>query len=129
MNKNKKLFLIAPLVLIGFNELATVDAQVPCTVVEVPPDCLSAPRISINVDSKNISPRNICGSPGQSIPVSFRPENTENTVRIEPKTDNDWLRGEGSRFSIDIPASANGEFEYNVYFEDGSCIDPRISVD
>jgi hypothetical protein len=38
-----------------------------------------------------------------------------------------WPSGSGSSFTITAPDQ--GTYDYDVTFEDGSCIDPRISVD
>jgi hypothetical protein len=38
-----------------------------------------------------------------------------------------WPNGSGSSFTITAPGT--GSYDYNVHFEDGSCVDPKISVD
>jgi hypothetical protein len=104
---------------------ATV-AQLACEVQEVPPVCQDADRININSNSRNISPRNICVNPGASISVKVTPAGS--SVTIAPKNEAEWLHGSGETFTLQVPASATGEFDYNVYFADDTCIDPRIKV-
>jgi hypothetical protein len=121
---NKKFLIAIPLCLLGFYGTSQVTAQDPeCEVVSVPPTCQGASRININTNSRNISPRNICVSPGQTFDVNVRPTGS---VTIRGK-DGGWPDASGASFSLTAPAS--GEYDYNVYFEDGTCIDPRITVD
>lgn len=103
-----------------------IVAQVECEVQEVPPVCQDAPRININVNSKHVSPPNICAEPGDTIQVRVTPAG--NSATIAGKSGPDWLQGSGETFAIEVPDSVTGEFDYNVYFADGSCIDPRIKV-
>ena len=103
-----------------------IVAQDECEVQEVPPVCQDARRININANSKNVSPRNICAEPGDTIPVQVTPPG--NSVTIAGKGAVEWLQGSGETFVLQVPDSATGEFDYNVYFADGSCIDPRIKV-
>ena len=39
--------------------------------------------------------------------------------------DGGWPSGSGSSFTLVAPES--GTYDYNVYFSDGSCLDPRIT--
>lgn len=126
MNKKKGLLVGIPLLMIALYEPGRVDAQVECEPQRPAPVCQNARRITINVSSKIIAPGNICIDPGDSISVRVTPN--ESSARIEAKNGEDWLSGSGSEFSISVPESADGEYDYNVYFLDGSCIDPRITV-
>jgi hypothetical protein len=38
-----------------------------------------------------------------------------------------WPDGNGSSFTLTAPGV--GSYDYNVIFEDDSCVDPKISVD
>ena len=120
---NKKILIAIPVCLIGFNGTSQVTAQGDCVEVSVPPMCQGGGRITINTNSKNVSPPNLCASPGESIDVSVVPDGS---VTIEGK-DGGWPNGSGGSFTLTAPEA--GSYDYNVYFEDGSCVDPKISVD
>jgi len=47
------------------------------------------------------------------------------SASVEGK-DGGWPSGSGSSFTLVAPES--GTYDYNVYFSDGSCLDPRIQV-
>lgn len=123
---NKIAFFAASLLILTVQQSPRVTAQDTCEVHEVPPRCQNARRITIHTDEKRIAPPNICVDPGESIPVRVRPRG--NSARIEAKEAADWLSGSGESFTIDVPENADGDYDYNVYFEDGTCIDPRIRV-
>lgn len=120
---NKKILIAIPVCLIGFHGTSQVTAQGDCVEVPVPPACQGGGRITINTTSNNISPPNLCASPGESIDVNVVPGGS---VTITGK-DGGWPNGSGSSFTLVAPDA--GAYDYNVYFEDGSCVDPRISVD
>ena len=121
---NKKVIFALPLCLIVFHGTSQVTAQDNCQPMSAPPPCLDLGRININNKSKNISPPNLCAAPGATIQVNVTPEGT--TASIEGKS-GDWPYGSGTSFTITAPSSA-GSYDYNVIFQDESCIDPRISV-
>jgi plastocyanin len=120
----KKVLLALPLFLIGFNGASPVTAQGDCEQMSVPPVCQAGRRININNNSKKISPRNLCAAPGDVIQVNVTPAGT--TASIDGKSGG-WPSGMGSSFTITAPEQ--GTYDYDVTFEDGHCIDPRISVD
>ena len=120
---NKKTLLVLPLCVIGIHSATQVTAQSVCQPIEVPSVCQGNHRININTISKNISPLNVCASPGEAITISITPANS--TATIEGKNGG-WPYGRGGTFTIVAPDE--GTYEYNVHFEDGTCIDPRISV-
>lgn len=122
----KKTLIAAVMVVAAVHQPTAIVAQVECEVQEVPPVCQDARGININTNSKNVSPPNICVDPGDTIPVKVTPAG--NSATIAGKDGPDWLRGSGETFNLQVPDSATGEFDYNVYFDDGSCIDPRIKV-
>ena len=121
---NKKVLIALPLCLIGFHGTSPVTAQGNCQQMSVPPVCQGGGRININNNSNNMSPPNLCASPGQTIQVNVTPAGT--TASIDGKSGG-WPNGSGSSFTITAPYSA-GSYDYNVTFQDDSCIDPRISV-
>ncbi len=126
MLMEKKTPIVMAMLIAAAYQPTAIVAQVECEVQEVPPVCQDARGININTNSKNVSPRNICVDPGDTISVQVTPAG--NSVTIAAKNGADWLHGSGETFTVQVPASATGEFDYNVYFEDGTCIDPRIKV-
>lgn len=120
--KNKMLVAI-PLGLIACYGASQVTAQVECELVDVPPVCQGGQQININTNSKIISPSNLCAVPGETIEVNVTPAGS--TASIGGK-DGGWPSASGSTFTITAPAE--GSYDYNVFFADGSCIDPRITV-
>ena len=119
---NKKVLIAIPLCLIGFHGTSQVTAQDDCVPSSVPPVCQGGGSITINTITQNIAPPNLCATLGESIRVNVVPSGS---VTIDGK-DGGWPNGSGSSFTITPPAT--GTYDYNVYFEDGSCVDPRISV-
>ena len=123
---NKKYWLLAPALIVMTQSASQLNAQDPCVVQEVPPVCQQASRLTINVNAMRVAPPNICVRPGSTIEVNVVPNSF---ATIQPKGDRGWPRGSGSSFTLNVPDDASGVYDYNVYFENGSCIDPRISVD
>lgn len=119
---NKKLLIALPACLLFIEGTPDVTAQGACRPMDVPPVCQAAGRITLNNETYNISPPNICASPGQVIDVNVVPRGN---ARIVGKRG--WPVGGGRSFTITAPESA-GEYDYDVYFDDGSCIDPRVTV-
>jgi hypothetical protein len=120
---NKKAFFAVPLCLIALHGTSQVTAQDNCVAMDVPPVCQGGGRININNNSHNISPRNLCASPGETIEVNVTPAGTEASIFGKS---GGWPNGSGGSFTITAPAE--NDYEYNVSFADGTCIDPRISV-
>ena len=123
---NKKVMLTVPIMVLAFYSTSQITtAQPNCAPPSGPmPDCMNAQQITINNNSKNISPRNICVNPGDTITVNVRPNGT--TARIDAKS-GAWPAGDGTSFQLFVPETP-GIYDYNVHFEDGSCIDPRVTV-
>jgi len=119
---NKKVLIAMPLCLIGFYGAVQVTAQGNCESMSIPPVCQGGGRININNNTNNISPPNLCAEPGQVIEVNVTPDGT---ASIDGK-DGGRPNGSGSSFTITAPET--GTYDYNVTFEDGTCIDPRIIV-
>jgi len=119
----KTILLAAPLSLALLYGTSQVTAQQgECETMSIP-TCQDGTRITINTNSKTVAPPNLCVNPGETITVSVSPERT--SASIEGK-DGGWPSGSGSSFTLVAPES--GSYDYNVHFEDGSCLDPRISV-
>ena len=119
----KTILLAAPLGLVLFYGTSQVTAQDPeCESMDIPV-CQDARQITINNNGKMVAPPNICVDPGETITVNVSPDGT--SASIEGK-DGGWPSGSGSSFTLVAPES--GTYDYNVYFSDGSCLDPRISV-
>ncbi len=121
---NKKVLIALPLCLVGFHGASQVTAQEGCEEMSVPQTCQQGRQININTNSRKISPPNLCAAPGDMIDVIVTPAGT--TASINGKSGG-WPSGSGSSFTITAPEQ--GTYDYDVTFEDGSCIDPRISVD
>ena len=130
---NNKILILIPLCLIGFHGTSQVTAQVTAQDSCLPmsdapmPACPERPHINININnnSKNMSPQNFCAVPGATITVIVTPAGT--TASIEGK-DGGWPIGSGSSFTITAPADDDVEYNYNVTFQNGDCIDPRITI-
>ncbi len=120
---NNKIFAAIPLCLIALHGTSQVTAQGSCEPMDVPPVCQGGGRITINTNSYNISPPNLCASPGETIVVNVTPAGTEASVYGK---NGGWPSGSGASFTITAPD--DGEYNYNVSFADGTCIDPRITV-
>ena len=120
---NKKVLIAIPLCLIGIHGTSQVTAQDNCVPMSVPPVCQGGGRITINTNTQDISPPNLCATPGESIAVNVVPSGS---VTIVGKGGG-WPDGNGSSFTLTAPGV--GSYDYNVIFEDDSCVDPKISVD
>lgn len=120
----KTILLAAPLGLVLFYGTSQVTAQDDeCESMSIPV-CQDGRQITINNNGKMVSPPNLCVDPGETIEVNVTPDGT--SASIESK-EGGWPSGSGSSFTLVAPEEA-GSYDYNVYFSDGSCLDPRISV-
>jgi hypothetical protein len=120
---NKTILLAAPLGLVLFYGTSHVTAQQQeCKSMSIP-TCQDGTRITINNNSQTVAPPNLCVDPGETITVNVSPDGT--SASIEGK-EGGWPNGSGSSFTLVAPES--GTHDYNVYFSDGSCLDPRIEV-
>jgi hypothetical protein len=106
-----------------FYGMSQVTAQqVDCESMSMP-TCQDGNRINISNNGKIVAPPNLCVDPGETITVSVSPDGT--SARVEGKNGG-WPNDSGSEFTLIAPES--GTYDYNVYFSDGSCLDPRIKV-
>ena len=120
---NKAILLAAPLGLVLFYGTTLVTAQEQeCRTMSVPA-CQDGTRITINNNANTVAPPNLCVDPGETITVNVSPDGT--AARIEGKSGG-WPNGSGSSFELVAPES--GTYDYNVYFSDGSCLDPRVTI-
>ncbi len=122
----KIVILTAPLLVLAIYGTSQVTtAQPNCVQQEGPmPACQSGQQITINNQSKVIAPRNLCINAGDTVTFNVRPEGT--TASIVGKNGG-WPTDSGSSFQLVVP-NDQSFYDYNVHFEDGSCIDPRITV-
>ena len=123
---NKNVFLVIPLGLIGLYGTQQVTAKQGCAPMDPPPpaQCQNAPGITINNQSHTVSPPNICVQAGGTIGVNVVP----NGIASVSGKDGGWPNGSDSSFTLNVPNTPGVAYEYNVTFDDGSCLDPRISV-
>ncbi len=120
----KTVMLTAPLMILAYYSSTQVTtAQEPCEIRTPPDNCQPAQRITINNQSKNVSPPNVCLDAGNTITVNVTPSGS---ASMQGK-DGGWPSGSGTSWELHAPET-EGEYDYNVYFEDGSCLDPRITV-
>ena len=119
----KTILLAAPLglmVLYGTTQVTAQDQE--CRRMDIPA-CQDGNRITINTNGQSVAPPNLCVDPGETITVVVKPPGS--SVTIEGK-DGGWPSGSGSEFTLVAPDS--GTYDYNVYFEEGSCLDPRVRI-
>jgi hypothetical protein len=120
----KTILLAAPLglaVLYGATQVTAEHHE--CRQMNLP-TCVDANQININNRGNTAGPPSICVDPGETITVRVTPEGTE--ASIEGKNGG-WPSGSGSEFTLVAPMEP-GDYDYNVYFEDGSCLDPRVRI-
>ena len=124
---DKRLLTALPLSIVAFYGSSQVTAQGNCVPADVPPVCQPASRININNDGNVVAPRNICIAPGATITVGVTPRGT---TAIMHGKGGGWpyaSNGGNDSFTITAPMD-EGEYNYNVTFNDGSCVDPRITI-
>lgn len=109
-------------------------ADYDCEIVEIPVCTGSPPAITINVQAKTIAPRNYCAPPNSVVKFQVRPINSPlRSAAVVPKHPGDtWMIGtndpNANEFTVETPATL-AEYGYTVIFADGTCIDPRITVE
>lgn len=97
----------------------------------------SYPLVTINTVTKKLSPEFVCAAIGSVI--EFRvvpPGKTESdSVDVKAKDEsNTWLIGtnypDKKKIEVRVPTWVKkGDYKYNIYFKDGTCIDPRVNVE
>ena len=109
-------------------------ANYDCEIVSIPVCTGSPPSITINVQAKTIAPRNYCAPPNSVVRFDVRPINSPlRSTAVVPKNPGDtWMIGtndpDANEFTVETPATLD-EYGYTVIFADGTCIDPRITVE
>ena len=135
---NKKLAFAMPLSLVliacgGPKDTTTTR----CVEIDIPAQCVRRNSITINYQSHIVAPPHICADRTKPIKVRVTPaDGPVRSVTTWPKLnhpDHTWLKGtndpDPNRFKlIPPPGIPEGEYDYGVTFEDGFCIDPRISL-
>lgn len=123
----KKLMLLSASFLLVFAlyEPSDVTAQGNCEPMGGMANCRVGGRVTINNEGNIVGPPCVEIEPGGSITFNISPPGT--TARIEPKNGGSWPFHNGESITLQAPSS-DGDYDYNVYFSDGSCIDPRIRV-
>jgi hypothetical protein len=100
------------------------------------------PKVTINTESLNVAPPNVCAMPGTTLVITVVPpaKNKIGSVAIIPKNPKDaWLTGTNSpdktKIEILIPNWVSGgepgvgtNHDYGFVTIDGKCIDPRVNV-
>ncbi len=107
-----------------------------CRVISIPADCRSMATYTINTMGHTVTPPHYCAPPGD-ITINIQPPNSAvGSVITKPKNPElpnvDWLNGtnapDGSILVLSPGAAPDDEYSYFVYFADGYCIDPKITI-
>ena len=106
--------------------MSPVTAQPPqcAPMADTMPACQNGRVITINNQSKTIMPRNLCMDAGDTVTFNVRPNGT--SASVSPKN-GAWPSDGGTSFQLVVPGG-QPYYDYNVHFEDGTCVDPRITV-
>ena len=122
--KKTVMFTVPLLVLAYYGTSQVTTAQGQCEPAVEVPACQNGRQVTINNNTKAVAPPNLCITAGDTLTFNVKPSGT--SASVEGK-DGGWPTGSGSSFEVIVP-DADGVYEYNVHFEDGSCLDPRITV-
>jgi len=96
------------------------------------------PIVTINTRTKEIHPEFVCASRGSIIEFRVVPPGKTDRGSIDVAAKDsaiEWLFGANfpDNKKIEVRVSRQAEIgsihEYNVYFEDDTCIDPRVNVE
>ena len=122
----KTVMLAVPLLVLAYYGTTQVTtAQGVCERPQGEPQaCNNGRQVTINNTSKIVSPPNLCIAAGDTVTFNVQPPGT--TASVEGK-DGGWPNDNGSSFDLVVP-EGQPYYDYNVHFEDGTCLDPRISV-
>ncbi len=140
MNTKLLISLLAGLLLAGGAVLA---ADVECAPIEMKDkECQGEdrhyPKVTINTETKEIHPEFVCTARESVIEFRVAPpgKTAVGAVSVKAKDSlNTWLIGTNypDKKTIDVVVPEwvenNSVHHYNVIFEDGSCIDPRVHVE
>ena len=107
-----------------------------CKVISIPARCVSMATYTISTMGHTVTPPHYCAPPGD-ITINIQPPHSDaGSVITKPKNpalpNVDWLNGtnapDGSILVLKPGDAPNGGYNYFVYFADGSCIDPKITI-
>lgn len=94
------------------------------------------PRVTLNLDTLEANPPNVCANRGETLVYNLVPTPSEpGTVAVRAKNRSDsWLAGTNSpnpreiRVSIPGWVEADSDHDYSFEMSDGKCLDPRVRV-
>ena len=95
------------------------------------------PVVTINAETKKLSPEFVCAARGSIIEFRVVPPGKTESDSIDVKAkdeSNTWLIGanypDKTKIEVRVPLWVKNEtiHSYNIFFADGSCIDPRVHV-
>lgn len=96
------------------------------------------PIVTINTVTKKISPLFVCAARGSVIEFRVVPPGQTDSDSVDVKAkdaSNIWLMGanfpDKAKIKVRVPRWVKNktEHDYNIFFADGSCIDPRVHVE
>jgi hypothetical protein len=122
----KTIMLTAPLLVLayyGTSQVTTAQGQCEKPPGD-PPMCQPGRQVTITNGPNIVAPPNLCIAAGAT--VTFNVQQPGTTASIDPK-EGDWPIGDGESWELVVP-HGKPYYDYNVHFEDGSCLDPRITI-
>ena len=139
MNGKLLISLFAGLLLAGG---AVSAEEVECQPMEVKDkDCQGDrhyPVVKIDTEKKVISPELVCAALESVIEFRVKPpgKTAAGAVAVRAKdATNTWLVGtnypQKKKIDVLVPewVTIDKDYGYNIFFEDGTCVDPRIHVE
>ena len=96
------------------------------------------PIVTINVETKLISPLFVCAARGSVIEFRVVPPGKTDSGSVDVKAknpSNSWLIGanypDKTKIEVRVPTwvKRKTDHDYNIFFVGDSCIDPRVHVD
>jgi len=96
------------------------------------------PVVTINAETKEMAPEFVCAAPGSIIEFRVVPPGKTDTGSVDVKAkdeSNAWLIGanypDKKKIEVRVPMWVKDKtiHRYNIFFADGSCVDPRVRVD
>jgi len=140
MNRKMLLSMFAGLLLaVGAGAVWGEEAK--CKSIDKDKDCQGIrtyPVVTINTVTKKMSPEFVCAARGSVIEFRVVPPGHPKSDSVDVKAkdeSNDWLVGGNSpskmKIEVRVPlwVEEDTTHSYNIYFKDGTCIDPRVHVE
>lgn len=95
------------------------------------------PIVTINTITKKVHPELVCAARGSVIEFRVVPPGATESDSVDVKAkdeSNAWLIGanypDKMKIEVRVPTFAEEkDHGYNIFFKDGTCIDPRVHVD